>query len=127
MALKLLLDASSEERFAREARVLADLQHPGIVQYVAHGRSEVGLPYLAMEWLDGRRPARPSSGPDALSLRDALAVVRGAAQALGVAHARGIVHRDVNPRNLFLVGGGRARRSRCSTSASRGRCARRSA
>ena len=53
MALKLLLDESSEERFAREARVLADLRHPGIVQYVAHGKTEVGSLYLAMEWLDG--------------------------------------------------------------------------
>jgi tRNA A-37 threonylcarbamoyl transferase component Bud32/tetratricopeptide (TPR) repeat protein len=104
VALKLLLDETSEERFAREARVLAELRHPGIVQYVAHGRSEVGLPYLAMEWLEGTDlRARLATG--AMSPRDALAVVRGAAEALGTAHARGIVHRDVNPRNLFLVGG----------------------
>jgi tRNA A-37 threonylcarbamoyl transferase component Bud32/tetratricopeptide (TPR) repeat protein len=104
VALKLLLDESSEERFAREARVLADLRHPGIVRYVAHGKTEVGSLYLAMEWLDGiDLRARLAMGP--LSVRDALALVRGAAQALGVAHARGIVHRDINPRNLFLVGG----------------------
>jgi tRNA A-37 threonylcarbamoyl transferase component Bud32/tetratricopeptide (TPR) repeat protein len=104
VALKLLLDASSEERFAREARVLADLRHPGIVQYVAHGKSDVGALYLAMEWLDGiDLRARLSTGP--LSIRDALTVVGGIAEALSVAHARGIVHRDINPRNLFLVGG----------------------
>ena len=104
VALKLLLDESSEERFAREARVLADLRHPGIVQYVAHGKTEVGSLYLAMEWLDGA-DLRARLGAGALSPRDALTLVRGAAEALGMAHARGIVHRDINPRNLFLVGG----------------------
>jgi tetratricopeptide (TPR) repeat protein len=104
VALKLLLDESSQERFAREARVLADLHHPAIVQYVAHGTTELGAPYLAMEWLDGiDLRARLTRGR--MSLREALAVVRRAAQALAVAHARGVVHRDVNPRNLFLVGG----------------------
>src|SRR5579859_7093058 len=104
VALKLLLEDGSDERFAREARVLADLDHPAIVQYVAHGKTEVGLPYLAMEWLDGiDLRTRLSSGP--LPVRDALVLVRRAAEALAVAHGRGIVHRDVNPRNLFLVGG----------------------
>lgn len=40
------------ERFLREASLMAELHHPGIVRYVAHGRTEVG-PYLAMEWLEG--------------------------------------------------------------------------
>jgi tRNA A-37 threonylcarbamoyl transferase component Bud32/tetratricopeptide (TPR) repeat protein len=104
VALKLLLDESSEERFTREAHVLADLRHPGIVRYVAHGKTSLGSLYLAMEWLEGLDlRARLATGP--LSLRDGLALVRSAAQALGLAHARGIVHRDINPRNLFLVGG----------------------
>jgi tetratricopeptide (TPR) repeat protein len=104
VALKLLLDESSEERFAREARVLADLRHPGIVAYVAHGKSERGALYLAMEWLEGiDLRARLSQG--GMSTRDSLALVRRTAEALAAAHARGIVHRDVNPRNIFLVGG----------------------
>jgi tRNA A-37 threonylcarbamoyl transferase component Bud32/tetratricopeptide (TPR) repeat protein len=104
VALKILLDESSEERFAREARVLADLRHPGIVAYVAHGKSERGALFLAMEWLEGiDLRARLSQGE--MSSRDSLAVVRRAAEALAAAHARGIVHRDINPRNIFLVGG----------------------
>jgi serine/threonine protein kinase len=43
----------SWERFDREARILAELQHPGIVAYVAHGQAPSGQRYLAMEWLDG--------------------------------------------------------------------------
>jgi serine/threonine protein kinase/tetratricopeptide (TPR) repeat protein len=105
LALKLLVDASSEQRFAREARVLSNLDHPGIVRYVAHGSTERGGQYLAMEWLEGvDLRARLTRG--GLSVRDSLAVVRGAAEALAAAHERGIVHRDVNPRNLFLMSGG---------------------
>jgi tetratricopeptide (TPR) repeat protein len=103
VALKLLLDLASEDRFSREARLLADLKHPGIVRYVAHGRTDRGGAYLAMEWLDGKDLRAHLAGP--LPIRDAFTVVRGAAEALAVAHARGVIHRDVNPRNLFLVGG----------------------
>src|SRR3954471_14760865 len=55
VALKVLRwhDASTDARFAREAAVLAELEHPGIVRYVAHGLTTSGDAYLAMEWLDG--------------------------------------------------------------------------
>ena len=41
------------DRFAREARILAELSHPAIVRYVAHGTADTGAPFLAMEWLEG--------------------------------------------------------------------------
>lgn len=105
-ALKLLFDTTSEERFAREARVLADLRHPGIVEYIAHGRTDRGALFLAMEWLEGKDlRAHLTQLGSAMSPHDAFAVLRGAAEALAVAHGRGIIHRDVNPRNLFLMGG----------------------
>jgi hypothetical protein len=55
VALKLLQSegASEQARFAREARVLSELDHPGVVRYVAHGLGAAGEPYLAMEWLEG--------------------------------------------------------------------------
>src|SRR5262245_43454018 len=40
-------------RFAREARILAELEHPRIVRYIAHGGLDAGEPYLVMEWLSG--------------------------------------------------------------------------
>src|SRR5215467_2483049 len=55
VALKVLHVAGEEQkrRFAREAQALAELSHPAIVRYVAHGTTPAGEPYLAMEWLEG--------------------------------------------------------------------------
>src|SRR5258708_2284175 len=55
VALKVLQRTrrSDIERFSREARVLAELRHPSIVRYVAHGTTSAGEPWLAMEWLEG--------------------------------------------------------------------------
>jgi serine/threonine protein kinase len=106
IALKLLHDtklgSTAVERFHREAQVLSELRHPGIVSYVAHGITDEGRPYLAMEWLDGedlgQRFARQGLTP-----QESLTLIRGAAQALAVAHRRGIVHRDLKPSKVSAV------------------------
>jgi serine/threonine protein kinase len=104
IALKLLHRAEPQERlrFAREARALATLRHPGIVRYVAHGTMVDGSPYLAMEWLDGEtlfeRMARRS-----LTIAEAVEVITRVASALGAIHRRGVVHRDLKPSNLYLA------------------------
>ena len=98
------LGASSASRFAREARILARIEHPAVVRHVAHGTTKSGRAYLAMEWLEGEDLAqRLARG--ALSPRDALIVARGVAEGLAVVHEAGVVHRDVKPSNLFLAGG----------------------
>jgi serine/threonine protein kinase len=51
-------DKRAAERFLHEALVLAEIQHPGIVRYIAHGTTPTGEPYLAMEWLEGEDLAR---------------------------------------------------------------------
>src|SRR5262249_30277576 len=103
VALKILHAASPEhaQRFVREAVLLAGLAHGHIVGYVAHGTTDDGVPYLAMEWLDGESVAdRLARAP--LTLCESLGLVRSAARGLAVAHGRGIVHRDLKPSNLFL-------------------------
>jgi|HubBroStandDraft_2_1064218.scaffolds.fasta_scaffold25489_2 serine/threonine protein kinase len=91
-------------RFLREAEILAELSHPAVVRYIAHGTTADGEPFLAMEWLEGEDLAeRLTRG--ALGVGESLAVVRRAAEGLAIAHARGVVHRDLKPSNLFLVGG----------------------
>jgi hypothetical protein len=107
VALKLLHAQSSPDgvrRFAREAQLLSALRHPGIVSYVAHGLTEQGQPFLAMEWLDGEDLARRLAHTP-LSLSESLQLVTRAADALAAAHAQGIIHRDLKPSNLFLRSG----------------------
>ncbi|MEZ4299207.1 MAG: protein kinase [Polyangiaceae bacterium] len=106
VAVKMLSGCSeqAETYFAREARILADLRHPAVVEYRAHGRTPTGSLWLAMEWLDGVDLEEHVRGA-ALTVRESLALVRRAADALGAAHERGIVHRDIKPSNLFLVEG----------------------
>jgi eukaryotic-like serine/threonine-protein kinase len=91
------------ERFVREGALLAEISHPSIVSYVGHGTTAEGLPYLAMEWLEGEDLAeRLARQP--LTLRESLTVLGGALRGLQLAHRRGIVHRDLKPSNLFLRG-----------------------
>ncbi len=103
VALKVILEGGTDERFARESKLLAELQHPRIVRYVAHGRTESGLPYLVMEWLEGKS-LRHVLGARRLGIRESVTMVRGVSEALSLAHDRGVVHRDINPRNIFLPG-----------------------
>jgi tetratricopeptide (TPR) repeat protein len=93
-----------DERFAREARVLAELRHPGIVRHVASGRTLEGDPFLVMEWLEGE-DLRSRLRQGRVGLEEALRLATRVAAALAAAHARHVVHRDIKPANLFLVGG----------------------
>lgn len=106
VAVKILTgrEVREAERFGLEAAILADLAHPAIVRYVAHGVTEKSDHYIAMEWLDGEDLAgRLERQP--LTVPETVALGRRAAEALAHAHTRGIVHRDIKPENLFLPGG----------------------
>jgi len=105
VAVKVLHEARTGRlaRFEREGAVLARMQHPHIVRYLAHGRGPEAS-WLAMEWLDGEAlETRLRRG--ALSVAESIALGRGVAEALAFAHDRGVLHRDIKPGNLFLPGG----------------------
>ncbi|AKT40051.1 serine/threonine-protein kinase PknK [Chondromyces crocatus] len=106
VALKMLRgqDALDVDRFDRESRILSELDHPGIVRYIAHGTTTAGERYLAMEWLEGEDLAARLARR-ALTPLESVTMLRKAAEALGYAHGNGIVHRDIKPSNLFLVTG----------------------
>ncbi len=103
VALKVMVAAhpAQAERFGREAAVLAELAHPAIVRYVAHGRSGLGELYLAMEWLDGEDLATRLARKG-MSVEETVQLGARVAEALALAHGRGVIHRDVKPANLFL-------------------------
>ncbi|MDC3957057.1 serine/threonine-protein kinase [Polyangium jinanense] len=106
VAVKVLHDREPRDiaRFDIEARVLAGLDHPGIVRYVTHGITSAGEPFLAMEWLAGEELGeRLARGR--LTVEESVGVISAAASALATAHARGVVHRDIKPSNVFLVDG----------------------
>ena len=102
-------DPARLERFAREARAAAALNHPNIL--AVHDVSATGhVHYLVSELLEGQTLAeRLQASAGALSVRKAVDLAQQIAQGLGAAHARGIVHRDLKPANIFVTSDGRAK------------------
>jgi len=93
-----------EQRFLREASLLADLHHTAIVRHIGHGRTAAGELYLAMEWLDGEDLGhRLARGP--MSPEQAVTLLGRIAGGLALLHDRGGVHRDLKPSNIYLAGG----------------------
>ncbi len=89
------------ERFRREAKAVAQLNHPNIVQVFVFGQAENGQMYLAMEYIDGRDLSVDlAEGP--MAQPRALRILDQACSALIEAHGAGIVHRDLKPENIML-------------------------
>jgi serine/threonine protein kinase len=108
VALKLLnpeLAASEEfrERFIREARAAAELEHPNIVPVYDAGEVE-GRLYLAMKFIEGSDLAQLLEQERRLSTERAMPLLEQLANALDAAHKNGLIHRDVKPANALLDG-----------------------
>jgi serine/threonine protein kinase len=112
VALKILAperekDPQFAERFAREAKTLAQLNHPNIVTVHDFGEAG-GMFYLVMEYVDGLN-LRQLFGARRLSPKEALAIVPAICEALQFAHDHGIVHRDIKPENILVDKQGRVK------------------
>jgi TolB-like protein/tRNA A-37 threonylcarbamoyl transferase component Bud32 len=92
------------DRFLREIRVAANLQHPNILGLYDSGEMD-GLLYYVMPFIEGESLRDRLNKEQQLPLPDALQIVRESADALQYAHERGIVHRDIKPENILLMGG----------------------
>jgi serine/threonine-protein kinase len=98
------LERALAGRFAREARLLARVTHPGVVPVLDAGTLDDGRPYLVMPLYQGETLAqRLERG--ALPLEEALALLHELAEALTAIHEAGLLHRDVKPENVFLCQG----------------------
>ncbi|MGW4797351.1 protein kinase domain-containing protein [Nonomuraea sp. NPDC004297] len=114
VAVKVLMPALSEDptfaqRFQNEARAMATLTHPGVVDVYDYGTCDVGgrrVSYLVMEHIQGESLDRVlRRGP--IGVAATMRLVAEVADALAAAHAQGIVHRDVKPANLMVRPDGR--------------------
>src|SRR5712692_686310 len=95
-----LHDETFAERFRREAKVVARLEHPNIIPIHAFG-IEGGIPWMAMRLISGGTlSSLLRSGR--LTHERIITILRGAADALDYAHGKGVVHRDVKPQNILL-------------------------
>jgi serine/threonine protein kinase/ActR/RegA family two-component response regulator len=90
-------------RSAREARALAAVRHPGVVEILDGGVLDDGTPYIVMERLDGRTLEGLLTTRGKLSSEETIALVLQTCSALDAVHAAGIVHRDLKPSNLIVV------------------------
>ncbi|HUR94625.1 MAG TPA: serine/threonine-protein kinase, partial [Gemmatimonadales bacterium] len=92
------------DRFLREIRVAAGLQHPNILGLYDSGETD-GLLYYVMPFVEGESLRDRLIREQQLPIHDALQITREAAEALQYAHSRGIIHRDIKPENILLLGG----------------------
>ena len=106
VALKMILAGSHTEpsrraRFLAEADAIARLQHPRIVQIYESGEHD-GLPFLALEFMEGGSLARRLGGRPQPP-REAAGLLEALAMAVDYAHSQGVVHRDLKPANVLLT------------------------
>ena len=95
-------DAEFVERFLREARLAASLEHPNIIPI--YGADEVdGVPYIAMRYVRGTNLGELIEREGALEPKRALAILDQVGSALDAAHVQGLVHRDVKPPNVLIA------------------------
>ncbi|MEW6738135.1 MAG: serine/threonine-protein kinase, partial [Acidobacteriota bacterium] len=99
-----LSDPTAEERFRREARATAQLNHPNAVKVFDYGvTKESGLVYIVMEFLDGEDLRARLTREKQLAYADILTILEQICTVIESAHTKGIIHRDLKPDNIILL------------------------
>jgi serine/threonine-protein kinase len=93
------------KRFEREARVMAALSHPNLINLLSIERDDQ-LPFLVMPFIEGQSLRHLLKTRERLTAREALPILAQLCDGLGYLHARGVVHRDVKPDNVLLSADG---------------------
>ncbi|MBN1868751.1 protein kinase [Candidatus Sumerlaeota bacterium] len=102
---ELTANPSNLERFRREARAVARLNHPQIVQIFEFGQHE-GMPFYAMEYVEGKSLAAVLEERGPFPVGEAVALILGAVEALDYALGHNVVHRDIKPGNMLITRSG---------------------
>ena len=100
---KLAASPDLYQRFQDEARLIATLRHPHIAPITDFDRDENGIPFFAMDLLEGENLQQRLKHKETLPLAQALEIVQQVGSALHTAHRSGIVHRNLKPENIYLV------------------------
>ena len=110
VAIKLIQQGSHGllRRFVDERRILALLEHPGIARLVDGGITDGGLPYFAMELIEGEPIDRYCDAHD-LTLDQRLELFAGVCDAVAYAHQRLVIHRDLKPSNILVTANGQVK------------------
>ncbi|MDQ3674571.1 MAG: serine/threonine protein kinase, partial [Gemmatimonadota bacterium] len=96
--------AIGADRFSREIKLVARLQHPHILPLFDSGKAETGL-FFVMPYIEGESLRQRLARDGSLSLADTAGLVRELADALDYAHTRDVVHRDIKPENILISAG----------------------
>jgi len=111
VALKLLrvgVDDAARRHFIEEQRILASLSHPHVARLIDAGMLPEGLPWLAMEYVEGA-PITDYCARERLGIEARLRVFLAVLRAVGHAHGNLVVHRDIKPSNVFVDSSGQPR------------------
>jgi serine/threonine protein kinase len=98
-----LQEGEAIARFEREARTAASIQHPNVIDVNDFGKSDEGVFFLVMEYVEGESLYQLLRREGTLSLQRAQALLRQICAGVEAAHDEGILHRDLKPANVFIV------------------------
>jgi serine/threonine protein kinase len=100
---EMLQEGEAIARFEREARAAASIRHPNVVDVTDFGKSEEGVFFLVMEYVDGESLYQLLRREGTLDLQRTLAIMGQVVAGVDAAHDEGILHRDLKPANIFIM------------------------